>query len=351
MTTLRREHLAAFAVVVAAGAGISVPALRILQDAHGADDVVEGFFPSLCAGEMPPAELLALADWPLDAEGIGCRPHAGVLAAVSETSTQGGRAGAISRALAEYVLSLDATPKANKDAPEPQVARTAGQRDALAERGEPATATAFAVDAAGSYEAVPLAALNKEDAPAAAQPRRYATAETSPEPAGSAALPGQAAALPAVADAAPSVSQPEPILFSGLLVADAALDEMRGGFETPGGLELSFGIERVVYINGELSSTTTLNVADLSQLVGGAAGVQNLPVGTNVAVIQNGPNNTFDASVLASGAFATVIQNSLNNQRIQTTTTINAQVNSVDLLQANRFNDSLRNAVNASMLR
>ncbi|CAI08775.1 hypothetical protein ebA4689 [Aromatoleum aromaticum EbN1] len=141
------------------------------------------------------------------------------------------------------------------------------------------------------------------------------------------------------------------MLFSGLLVDDDTLGGLRGGFETPGGLVLSFGIERVVLINGVLSSTTTLNVADLSQLAGGAAGLQALPVGTSVGLIQIGANNSFDPAVLASGSFATVIQNSLDNQKIQTVTTINAQANSMDMLRAHRLGESLRNALNSSLLR
>ena len=96
--TFLRKKLVGLAALVVAGAGVSLPALRGLQHAHAADDVVEGFFPALCAGELPPAELLALADWPLDREGIGCRPHAGVLDAVTSTAGAGGRPGAISAA-------------------------------------------------------------------------------------------------------------------------------------------------------------------------------------------------------------------------------------------------------------
>lgn len=237
MITLRNKRVAGLMAMLVVGAGIPEIPLRLLEHAYAADDVVEGFFPALCAGDMPPAELLALGE-PL---------------------------------------------------PSPVPSTVAGRDHDL-------------------------------------EPVPQALAEGRPP-------------------------EGEKMLFSGLLVDDDTLGGLRGGFETPGGLVLSFGIERVVLINGVLSSTTTLNVADLSQLAGGAAGPQGLPVGTSVGVIQIGANNSFDPAVLASGSFATVIQNSLDNQKIQTVTTINAQANSMDLLRAHRLGESLRDALNSSLLR
>lgn len=319
--TLRKAPLAIIVTAAFAAAGAHEPALRVLKDAHGADDVVEGFFPALCAAEMPPAELLALADWPLDPRGVGCLPHAGVLDAVDVTAGSGGRPGTITHELAEYVLSLGVGRKAD-----------AGRADLYAHvaAARAGAATPFAVALVDAHDAAVLEPLR-------------------PAPAHVDGLPGLsdfAAAMPA----SEAGSGDEPLLFSGMLVDDGTLGELRGGFETAGGLSLSFGIERVVYINGELASTTSLNVADLGQLVGRGM-LEGLPVGARVALIQNGPNNSFDASTLAAGSFATVIQNSLDNQQIQTVTTINAQANSMDLLRAHRLGESLRDAVNSSLLR
>lgn len=348
MMTLQKNYISGLVALAVTGAGLSVPALRVFEHAQGADDVVVGFFPALCAGDMPPAELLALADWPLDAEGIGCRPHPGVLDAVAATAGAGERPGAISRVLAEYVLSLEPVAEANESAkPAPAGVGSAGEAAVERAGTTPPTRTGAAVATVfpvpDSERAVPGGGEN----PVSRLPELQAKVPTKPA---TEIAPDPFAGLVATASAA-AASGVELPLFAGQLVADDTLGELRGGFETPGGLALSFGIERVVYINGELSSTTTLNVADLGRLVGGAAGVEPLPVGTSVAVIQNGPNNTFDAGALASGAFATVIQNSLDNQKIQTVTTINAQVNSLQMLQANRFGESLRNAVNSSLLR
>lgn len=335
MTSLRKRHVVGLVALAVAGAGLSVPALRVLQHAHAADDVVEGFFPALCAGEMPPAELLALADWPLDPEGIGCRPHAGVLDAVTSIAGAGGRPGAISRDLAEYVLSLDPAPRGAPWNHAPQPAADPSGAGSLGQAVSSDGAAGVSVSAVqGSYveHAGPIGALGFEDD------------ETS------LGIPSEGPPPDPFAVRAAAAGTDLP-LFAGQLIEDTTLEELRGGYAVPGGLELSFGIERVVYINGELASTTTLNIADLSQYIGGAVAAAGLPVGASLAVIQNGPNNTFDASALASGAFATVIQNTLNDQKIQTITTINAQANSLQMLQASRFGESLRNAVNASLLR
>src|SRR5205085_7014084 len=54
---------------------------------------------------------------------------------------------------------------------------------------------------------------------------------------------------------------------------ESRLDRMRGGFVTDTGLQISFGIERAVYINGSLVTTTSLNVSDLGKVAGGQAAV------------------------------------------------------------------------------
>ncbi|TWG82104.1 hypothetical protein L602_003800000030 [Cupriavidus gilardii J11] len=191
-------------------------------------------------------------------------------------------------------------------------------------------------------------------------------------------------------------------------VAAARLEASRGGFSA-GGLQVSFGIERAVYINGSLVVSTSLVIPDVSRITseqagrlaaalqtaanagsvaaaalggqgtasgtaagagsgtsasagqpgtasasGGSAGTAPaqqagaaaLPpaaviatatgaVSTNglLNVIQNGPGNTFNAGALA-GTPATVIQNSLNNQSIQSLLTIDAGVNTLQAFRA-----------------
>ncbi|HJV25587.1 MAG TPA: hypothetical protein VJ673_07860 [Aromatoleum sp.] len=265
----KRYLAAAFAAILVEAGGLPDGALRwVLNPVYGAGDA--GFSPGLCAQGHPSAELLALADWPLDPAGSGC-----------STAESGG--------MAETVMMPDTV------------------------------VTAVAPVAAIEFQ--PLAPVDIE-------------VPVSPPP------------------APPSRLDPEPVLFSGALVEDDALDSLRGGFETPGGLVMSFGVERLVYINGALTSMTRLNVLDLGQLRGAGIDPAQLPtIGSTLAVIQNGPNNSFVAEGLASGAIATVIQNSLDNQRIQAVTTINATVNSLELMRANRLGESLRSAVSGAMIR
>ena len=127
-------------------------------------------------------------------------------------------------------------------------------------------------------------------------------------------------------------------------VAEAALDEARGGFELGGGLVMSLGIERMASGNGNVVSSSSFSIADVSRLgsreaalAGDAAAALNL--------LQNGAGNTFMAGPMAQTAAGTVIQNSLNDQVLRTQTVINTSVNSLELLKMINFEDSLRNAL------
>lgn len=48
-------------------------------------------------------------------------------------------------------------------------------------------------------------------------------------------------------------------------VSEDKLDEMRGGFDA-GGLQVSFGIERAVYVNGALVVATSINIPDIARI-------------------------------------------------------------------------------------
>lgn len=206
-------------------------------------------------------------------------------------------------------------------------------------------------------------------------------------------------------------------------VASARLEALRGGFETAG-LQVSFGIERAVYINGNLVVQTSLVIPDVSRItseqagrlaaalqtaanagsvaanaLGGqagqgtstpgsasasssasagqpgtatstpgsataaapspapASGAPAMPapaviatatgsVSTNglLNLIQNGPGNSFNAGTLA-GTPATVIQNSLNNQSIQSLLTIDAGVNTLQAFRAGVAGAALNSAL------
>lgn len=135
-------------------------------------------------------------------------------------------------------------------------------------------------------------------------------------------------------------------LFTAAERPDEQLDALRGGFVAPGGLRMHFGIERAVMVNGVLQSTTHLRVEDLGQVT-----AQALEAGSTVAVIQNGANNGFHVTLPAT-SLATIVQNSLDNQRIQTVTTVNATINSAEVMRGLRMHQSMQEALNrASLMR
>jgi hypothetical protein len=155
---------------------------------------------------------------------------------------------------------------------------------------------------------------------------------------------------PAAPEAAPEDS-PSPQAFELAALDSGSLDNIRGGFEVADlNLKLSFGIERAVYINGELVTSTVLNIKDLQTASGGAGIPVVLPgnAGAALTVIQNGAGNNFSAQIGPNLA-GTVIQNSLNDQRIVNTTTINATVNSAEILRSMNFLSNIRDGVIGSL--
>lgn len=131
-------------------------------------------------------------------------------------------------------------------------------------------------------------------------------------------------------------------------VAETALDGVRGGFVTDT-LNISFGIERAVYINGALVTSTSFNVSDLGRISGGR-GSAALDSAT-LALVQSGTGNTVSAGSISSASIGTVVQNTLDGQKIQSLTVINASVNSLGVLRGLNLQSSMRGAVIDSLRR
>lgn len=130
---------------------------------------------------------------------------------------------------------------------------------------------------------------------------------------------------------APFAAADENLVFSPEQAIDMQrLDNLRGQFMTDGGLKISLGIERSVFINNELVATSVLNIPDLAALTARGAAVAQLQ-GSPATVIQNGPGNSVGQSVLQSlgSGMLTVIQNSLDNQLLQGQTIINTTISGV----------------------
>lgn len=148
---------------------------------------------------------------------------------------------------------------------------------------------------------------------------------------------------------ASAVTPPSPLGDSMVALDDDSLDQVRGGFEVQGsGLRFSFGIERALYINGELVATTVLTPLD-QQMMSGGTRVEMLANGT-LNVVQNGPGNGVSAQV-GRDMSATIIQNSLNDQRIQNVTTINAAINSMQVLRTLNLQSTVRDGIVGSLQR
>lgn len=141
--------------------------------------------------------------------------------------------------------------------------------------------------------------------------------------------------------------------LGGELVAlrSAELDEVRGGFVTDGGLKISFGIERAVYLNGTLVTTTSLNIADLARISGGQAQVTGNGFGS-LGQVQSGPGNVFmPGAISTTAAGGLVIQNTLDYQKINTITRIDAVVNSTSIMRSMNLQSSMQSAIVNSLRR
>lgn len=119
----------------------------------------------------------------------------------------------------------------------------------------------------------------------------------------------------------------------------ARLLDMRGGMQMPSGLMLSFGIERVAYVNGQLVAKASVHIADVSRIsTEQAHALQAIKEGN---VVQIGDGNQFNAAGMGN---ALVIQNSLDGQEIKAVTTLDIGVGTLGLLQEMNTYDALQNA-------
>ena len=130
------------------------------------------------------------------------------------------------------------------------------------------------------------------------------------------------------------------------VLSDARLDTMRGGFDLSSGLKVSFGISRMVVVNGNLVTTTSFNIPDIANIT--AQQAQTLASVNAGALLQNGPGNVVQTGAVPSLSGA-VIQNSLNNQSIQALTTINTTVNSLSIFKNLNIGATLNSALTSAV--
>lgn len=152
---------------------------------------------------------------------------------------------------------------------------------------------------------------------------------------------GLSLGLAAAAAADSAVRQPgEPKVWT--TVGDATLDLMRGGFDLGGGLIVSFGISRVIAVNGVLMVSTAFQVPDLGRITPAQAAAFERHLG-EASLVQVGAGNSAPAS--GSLPAAAIVQNTLNNQSIQTRTVIDITTNGMSMAKGMNAGAALQDAL------
>ncbi len=136
---------------------------------------------------------------------------------------------------------------------------------------------------------------------------------------------------------------PRPLGAEWSPIDPSRLLDMRGGLQMPSGLALSFGIQRLVYVNGELVASAQLRIPDIGNITEDQA--QALAAINQGTVVQVGEGNRFD---LDSAGGALVIQNTLDGQDIQALTTLDVSVDTLGMLQQLNTFDALQRALIAA---
>ena len=150
-------------------------------------------------------------------------------------------------------------------------------------------------------------------------------------------------AAPAHALDSPSTTVPHTLGAEWIAVDPARLASMRGGLQLPSGPLLSFGIDRLVYVNGDLVASTRLHVPDIAHMTSGeAAALATLNQGM---VVQVGDGNVITAGTNTNGL---VIQNTLDNQDIRALTSLQVGVGTLGMLQEINSFGALHDAIIAS---
>jgi hypothetical protein len=129
-----------------------------------------------------------------------------------------------------------------------------------------------------------------------------------------------------------------------LAASDHTLSQLRGGFDLGAGLVVSFGISRAVYINGQLITSTSLQVGDLSRLTPTQAAALGQQIATQTQVVQNGPGNTLESGT-DKVPLTTFIQNTLNNQTIRNQTVIQATSNGLSMVKNMNLQSTINQAI------
>lgn len=133
-----------------------------------------------------------------------------------------------------------------------------------------------------------------------------------------------------------------------LAASDRTLDRMRGGFDLGAGLVVSFGISRAVYVNGQLLTSTSFQLGDITRLTAAQASTLGQQIVRQAQVVQNGPGNTLEPAA-ATVPLATYIQNTLNDQTLRTQTVIEATSSGLGVLRNLNLQATINRAIADAM--
>jgi hypothetical protein len=116
------------------------------------------------------------------------------------------------------------------------------------------------------------------------------------------------------------------------------LEGMRGGFVAPQGFVISFGIERVVSINGEVVASTSLRIPDIARLTAEQA--------QGLASLRDSQVVTVGAGTLVTGGTGgLVIQNAIDGQSISARTSLDVSLNTLQLYRGTQLDAAITRAL------
>lgn len=104
---------------------------------------------------------------------------------------------------------------------------------------------------------------------------------------------------------------PYPVEGFGIPVSVDRLAAVRGGFDLGDGLQVSFGIQRAVYVDGNLVTYLNVSIPDIAHITTQQA--MSLATALSTVNVQIGSGNTFDPSSSTRASAATVAQSALSS--------------------------------------
>ena len=156
------------------------------------------------------------------------------------------------------------------------------------------------------------------------------------------ALPAQAESLAQAATTSPSIAR-----LLGDSLDRAALSQLRGGFLSNEGLHYSFSFESVTRLNGEVLAQANVLVPMMT-LAGSRTG---LSLADTLATTPQGMNPELQSSAAFSSLSPILIQNSLDNQRLETLNVLNLQVYGIRQLSAAKVHNTILPTIISSLNR